>query len=72
MQAAVRPINEVQHHPRWENQWKTVTVYLSTWDIGNKISKLDVDVALLLDELYQDFRSTGGKTSLQPSSSQTK
>jgi pterin-4a-carbinolamine dehydratase len=57
MNAAVDPINKMQHHPRWENQWRTVTVYLSTWDIDNKISKLDVELAQILDALYKDFRA---------------
>lgn len=52
MSSAVKPINEVMHHPRWENQWRTVTVYLSTWDIGFRISKLDIDLARALDGVF--------------------
>jgi pterin-4a-carbinolamine dehydratase len=52
MSAAVVPISRMQHHPRWENQWRTVTVYLTTWDIGFRISPLDVGMARLLDGLY--------------------
>jgi pterin-4a-carbinolamine dehydratase len=54
MNDAVPKINELKHHPRWENQWRSVTVYLSTWDIGNRISALDVDIAMQLDELYSN------------------
>jgi pterin-4a-carbinolamine dehydratase len=57
MQAAVDPIKELKHHPRWENQWRTVTVYLSTWDIGFRISQLDIDLAGILDRVYRE--STG-------------
>lgn len=49
---AVPTINRLEHHPRWENQWRSVTVYLTTWDIGNRISKIDVDLAKELDALY--------------------
>ena len=52
MEKAVPKINELKHHPRWENQWKTVTVYLSTWDIGNRISAADTQLAAELDKLY--------------------
>lgn len=45
MQAAVPHIKQVKHHPRWENVFKTVTVWLSTWDTGHVISKLDFDLA---------------------------
>jgi pterin-4a-carbinolamine dehydratase len=54
MNEAVPKINELQLHPRWENQWKTVTVYLSTWDIGNLISELDIKLAAELDKLYAE------------------
>jgi pterin-4a-carbinolamine dehydratase len=50
---AVEPINRAWHHPRWENQWRTVTINLSTWDIGSRISHLDFELARLLDGLYE-------------------
>jgi pterin-4a-carbinolamine dehydratase len=56
MYEAVRPINAMNHHPRWENQWTTVTIWLSTWDIGHKISLLDINLARKIDELYSEFR----------------
>lgn len=52
MGKAVPLITARQHHPRWENQWRTVIVYLSTWDIGNRISSFDVDLAHELDAIY--------------------
>jgi pterin-4a-carbinolamine dehydratase len=48
---------KAQHHPRWENQWRTVTVYLSTWDIGYRVSALDIALARTLDALYEEMRS---------------
>jgi pterin-4a-carbinolamine dehydratase len=56
MNSAVDPVNQLQHHPRWENQWRTVTVYLSTWDIGFRISQLDVKTAKALDAVYEEFK----------------
>jgi pterin-4a-carbinolamine dehydratase len=53
MCSAVQPINQVPHHPRWENQWRTVTVYLTTWDVGNEVTRLDIELARLLDDLYK-------------------
>lgn len=40
------------HHPRWENQWKVVTASLSTWDVGCRVTDLDIDAAKKLDRLY--------------------
>lgn len=56
MHSAITPVQKIQHHPRWENQWRTVTVYLSTWDIGNKVTVLDVELAKALDALYEKER----------------
>lgn len=45
------------HHPRWENLWRTVTVWLSTWDIEHNVSRLDVDLARELERRYLKFRT---------------
>lgn len=57
MHLAVAPINKLQHHPRWENQWRTVTVHLSTWDVGNRVTPLDLELARSLDALYEEMRA---------------
>jgi pterin-4a-carbinolamine dehydratase len=54
--ASISPeIENGQHHPRWENIWKTVRVWLSTWDIEFKPSEYDVLVARKLDKAYKSF-----------------
>lgn len=45
-----------RHHPRWNNEWRLVTVGLTTWDAKNKITKRDLEVAEGLDALYRDFK----------------
>ncbi len=55
MYFTVPTIVQHRHHPRWENQWQSVTVYLSTWDIGNRISIIDIKMAKELDKLYKQF-----------------
>jgi pterin-4a-carbinolamine dehydratase len=55
MGAAAPHISTVQHHPRWENLWRTVLVWLSTWDIGHNPSQLDLDLASYLDQLHSNF-----------------
>ena len=56
MSSAVDAISEAQHHPRWENQWRTVTVYLTTWDIGFRVSRLDIEMAKALDRIYEEVK----------------
>ncbi len=46
-----------QHHPRWENVWKTVRVWLSTWDIEFQPSRFDTALAHTLDDLCKAFKA---------------
>lgn len=55
MQEASEHVVRVQHHPRWENIWRTVTIWLSTWDIGQKPSQLDVDMAHEIERIYKKY-----------------
>lgn len=43
------------HHPRWENIWKTLRVYLTTWDIKHRVSDRDVQLARYFDRAYSEF-----------------
>ena len=52
---AARHISKVDHHPDWENIWRTITVWLTTWDIGHKPSTYDVELAHYLNKLYKDY-----------------
>ena len=51
-------ISGVNHHPRWENIWRSVTVWLTTWDIGHKPSRFDLDLAAYLDALFKNYTRT--------------
>ncbi len=44
--------NFIPHHPRLENIWRIVRVYLTTWDAGHKITFKDIIVARNLEKLY--------------------
>jgi pterin-4a-carbinolamine dehydratase len=55
MNSAIPKIIELEHHPRWQNLWRTVSVWLSTWDIGHKPSELDLELAAHLDNLRVPF-----------------
>jgi 4a-hydroxytetrahydrobiopterin dehydratase len=53
-----------QHHPRWENFWTTVRVWLSTWDIEFKPSEYDINLAKRLDRAYLDFKAALTQTAV--------
>jgi pterin-4a-carbinolamine dehydratase len=54
------------HHPRWENIWKTLRVYLTTWDIGHRISDRDVQLAKYFDIAYSNFARDNPKDLARP------
>ncbi len=43
------------HHPRWENIWKTLRVFLTTWDIQRRISDRDIQLARYFERAYSEF-----------------
>jgi pterin-4a-carbinolamine dehydratase len=51
---------ESNHHPRWENIFRTLIVHLSTWDIGHRISVLDVMFASYLDRKFVTYAGAPG------------
>lgn len=55
MSSATRHIGKLDHHPDWENIWRSITVWLTTWDIGHKPSHYDIELAQYLDELYLNY-----------------
>jgi len=47
--------DKANHHPRWENIFKTLRVYLTTQDIGHRISQLDVQLAQYIERAYREY-----------------
>ena len=42
---------EFQHHPRWENEWNVVQIWLITHDGGKKITDKDRQLAEAIDKI---------------------
>ena len=42
------------HHPRWENEWNVVKIWLSTHDQENKITEQDRRLAASIDGLLKE------------------
>lgn len=49
---AIKPNN---HHPRWQNTYNRVEVWLCTFNIGHKPSKRDLRLAMIMEETWEDF-----------------
>ncbi len=44
---------EFQHHPRWENEWNVVQIWLITHEGGKKITEKDRELAEAIDALEE-------------------
>lgn len=57
LQILVEPLEGLGHHPRIENTWREVTLTFTTWDVGHRLTALDVQTAVAVDEHYRAFLS---------------
>lgn len=48
----IRPFN---HHPRWQNTYNRVEVWLCTFNIGHKPSERDLRLAGIMEEIWEEF-----------------
>lgn len=53
--AATRIVSAQDHHPRWENIYKRVEVWLSTFDLENQITDRDLKLARSLEQLWEEL-----------------
>lgn len=57
MQAVARVAEERQHHPRWQNEWNKVKIWLSTHDAGDIITNKDKELAQAIDTIAKREQS---------------
>jgi ribonuclease HI/pterin-4a-carbinolamine dehydratase len=59
---------EFQHHPRWENEWSVVQIWLITHEGGQKITDKDHEMAVAIDELMagQDLATVASEVEPHP------
>lgn len=56
MAQVARGCSDVNHHPRWENIFKTLRVYLSTWDKKlHQVTDRDLQLARYFDGAFARF-----------------
>jgi ribonuclease HI len=52
---------EAQHHPRWENEWSVVQIWLITHENDEGITDKDHELAKAIDAVYQTAGPPGEK-----------
>jgi ribonuclease HI/pterin-4a-carbinolamine dehydratase len=61
MQAIATEAEQRQHHPRWENTWNKVNIWLSTHEAGNRVTDKDRSFAEFIDALFKGARDAPGR-----------
>lgn len=56
MQTVAREAEARQHHPRWENEWNKIRIWLSTHEKGNKVTDKDRELAKAIDLAAKSLR----------------
>ena len=51
MQRVADAANKMDHHPRWQNEWNVVDIWLSTHENGMQITDLDRELSATIDGL---------------------
>ena len=51
MQKVAELAEKYQHHPRWENEWSVVQIWLITHEGGQRITDKDRELAAAIDEI---------------------
>jgi pterin-4a-carbinolamine dehydratase/ribonuclease HI len=44
---------KMNHHPRWENEWNKVRIWLSSHEAGNTVTEKDTQLAAAIDALME-------------------
>ena len=61
MERVAELAEESQHHPRWENEWNVVQIWLLTHEGGQKITGKDRELAEAIDEVFNEAAPQGEK-----------
>jgi ribonuclease HI/pterin-4a-carbinolamine dehydratase len=54
MQTVAAEAEQRQHHPRWENEWNKVRIWLTTHDEGGKVTDKDRSLAEHIDAIFKN------------------
>lgn len=58
MQSVADEAEKLEHHPRWQNIYNTVEIWLSTHEAGNEVTELDRDLAEAIDTIYENHNDS--------------
>ena len=61
MQTVAAEAERRQHHPRWENSWDSVKIWLSTHDADGAVTEKDTSLAEFIDATFIEMKKPTAK-----------
>jgi pterin-4a-carbinolamine dehydratase len=56
-EVSIRAIEKYNHHPRWQNAYNRLEVWLTTFNLGYKPSNKDLRLAKFFEKIWQEFQA---------------
>lgn len=56
MEVIAREAEKMQHHPRWENEWNKVRIWLTTHEYNSTITDKDKSFAEAIDKIFNKHK----------------
>lgn len=56
-EVSIIAVERYDHHPRWQNAYNRVEVWLTTFNLGYKPSNKDLRLAKLFERIWQEFKT---------------
>jgi pterin-4a-carbinolamine dehydratase len=51
-------IDGINHHPRWENIYRSLKISLTSWDVDHRPTQVDLMLASKIDEIFGEYEAT--------------
>jgi ribonuclease HI/pterin-4a-carbinolamine dehydratase len=68
MERVAAAAEQMQHHPRWQNEWNAVDIWLSTHDAGMQITDKDRVMANTIDTLVEKTQNVSTESNVDKKS----
>lgn len=57
MTSVAKAAEQTQHHPKWQNEWNKVEIWLSTHEEGGKVTDKDRQMADVIDKIFEGYKA---------------
>jgi 4a-hydroxytetrahydrobiopterin dehydratase len=56
MRKVAKAAEQANHHPKWQNEWNIVEIWLISHDADNKVTDKDMEMSKAIDQIYEGIQ----------------